>query len=212
LELIAFQFSYKGDESAETFNFYNKYIRGFIRWHRTEVVWIQGSLVKREAYIIMLESLVESFMRMMENSVKNGYWATTQVNVHNVIKEALDLNRRTRGYLRYGLYQVGNPDENYCPDDDYRKVSIEKECEASEDQARCPFWNGWRCQWTWKKTHPSKLKKEHLRDFLAPEDAQNYLVQLRKRGDKHQYEIVEGFEPHPIEEKVWKLYRILVES
>ena len=36
--LRAFHFSYTGTEPAETYKFYKKHIRGFLRWHRGDAV------------------------------------------------------------------------------------------------------------------------------------------------------------------------------
>jgi hypothetical protein len=37
-ELKAFYFRYSGAAQVETYRFYNKHIRGFLRWHRGDAV------------------------------------------------------------------------------------------------------------------------------------------------------------------------------
>lgn len=152
--LVAIRFSYVGTESTENIRFYNRFIRGFLRWHRTQAVWVKGGVVKREAYLIVKDFLKEKAIKMLSNSLKyGGNFAIKIVNPFLVIQETKELGRRTKGYL-HGSLELGDPDEMFCPLEGYRHVSIREYCIGTEElQKPCPHWNRWRC--IYPKKNPS---------------------------------------------------------
>ncbi len=144
--LRAFHFKYIGDRPAETYKFYQKFIRGFLRWHRTQAVWIKGGIVKKEAYIIVTDALAENMLRMLNESLEQGgKYAVIEVNPYYVIYEAEEFDREIIGYLRQANVTLGNPDEICCPKEGYEEVSVQEYCWGKKFGARCDAWDGTRC-------------------------------------------------------------------
>jgi len=127
--LIAIHFRYVGDSRAETIQFYRFFIRGFLRWYRTEAVWVKGAKIRRKAYFVFSERLVERAKQMFKDELRHGgYFEAEHASAIDVIREALDLMRDTHGYLRYDSAELGDPDENWCPLEGYRLVSVRDYC------------------------------------------------------------------------------------
>jgi len=66
VEVKAYHFKYIGGSSQETRKFYQRFIRGFLRWHRTKAVWVKGGRTRREAYIIVTENLIGTLTQMLK--------------------------------------------------------------------------------------------------------------------------------------------------
>ena len=102
---MAIRFSYDGGPSRgfDTVAFYQKYLRGFLAWHRGDAVWIKGGLVRREAYLIFNEKLKNTVACMLSDpkSGASGY-AIAVLNPEKIIQEALAENRECVGHLEYG--------------------------------------------------------------------------------------------------------------
>ena len=155
--LIAIHFRYVGDSRAETIQFYRFFIRGFLRWYRTEAVWVKGAKIRRKAYFVFSERLVERAKQMFKDELRHGgYFEAEHASAIDVIREALDLMRDTHGYLRYDSAELGDPDENWCPLEGYRLVSVRDYCigKTGEGQKLCPYWGRYRC------IHPKRWGEE----------------------------------------------------
>jgi len=143
--LIALHFSHCRASTTNSFHFYKRRIRGFLRWHRTNAVWIKGARVKRAAYLIINERIANAAKEMMIAEIHaGGYFKAAFVDPISVIREALDLNRETVGYLSYSSVQLGDSDEIFCPQDGYRKVTINY-CRGESYEESCYSWDGYRC-------------------------------------------------------------------
>jgi len=164
----AFRFHYIGNEAIETFPFYRKYIRGFLRWHRGDAVWVKGGIGKRDAHIIVKEWLVPNLFRMMKdvNLKYGGKFGVKEVNSHYIIYEAKELDRETVGYLRDGNVELGNSDEISCPKENYRKMSVQDWCWGRERGARCDAWDGQRCIYP-KMTKKAMEEREARITFMV---------------------------------------------
>lgn len=154
--MMALNFRYVGHGKAETIQFYRYFIRGFLRWHRTDAVWIKGGRVRRKAYFVFHEKLVERVKRMFKDELRQGgYFEAEHASPIEVLREALNLMRDTHGYLRYHSVELGDPDENWCPMEGYKSVSVYDYCIGKRDRSQkpCPYWNRWRCTYPkpWEK-------------------------------------------------------------
>jgi len=159
--LRAFKFTYDGSQKAETFRFYNRYIRGFLRWHRGNAVWIKGNIAKREAYLIIVHTLSRNVKRMFSRSLEyGGRFKITEVNPHLVIDETLKLNRHVEGLLRHGGIELGDPYEIFCPKERYRKVDVQQYCWGKKFDAKCDAWNGKQCVYPRRVTEKKEKKIE----------------------------------------------------
>lgn len=146
MALRAFHFSYAGENKPENIRFYRRMLRGFLRWHRGDCVWIKGGRVKREAYIVIKEHLIGNLIKMLEDELEQGGKFTyKEVNPHYIINEAKELNRETLGYLKHGEIEIGDPDTIPCPKEDYREVSVNDWCWGKKREARCDAWTGKKC-------------------------------------------------------------------
>jgi len=160
MEIRAFRFHYIGNETAETFPFYRKYIRGFLRWHRGDAVWVKGKSGKKDAHIIVKEQLVPNLFRMMKdvNLQYGGKFGIKEVNPDYIIYEAKELDRETVGYLKTDKHELGDPDKINCPKDDYRILSVEDWCWGRKRGVRCDAWDG-RCVYP-KMTEEAMKQRE----------------------------------------------------
>jgi hypothetical protein len=142
--LIALNFTYVGSYKAETFRFYQRILRGFLRWHRTKVIWIKGS-GKRKAYLLMIDYLAKNAKKMFSDSLRNGgYFKAEALDPIQILKEAEEKEAEIAGYLSYGSVELGNYDELWCPKDSYRKVTINY-CRGEIPEYTCDAWDGYRC-------------------------------------------------------------------
>ena len=112
--LMAIRFSYmhNGDDRGfDTVAFYQKYLRGFLAWHRGDAVWIKGGLVRREAYLIFNEKLKKTVANILSDpkSGADGY-AIAVLNPETIVQEALADDRECVGYLEYGDIALGDED------------------------------------------------------------------------------------------------------
>jgi len=143
--LIAINFSYVGYQKAETFRFYQRILRGFLRWHRTKAVWIKGQFNHRKAYPVMADYLAKNALRMFFEGLNNGgYFKAEASDPIEVLQEAKENDVETVGFLSYASIQLGNPNEIWCPQDKYQKISIDV-CRGASYDERCYSWDGHRC-------------------------------------------------------------------
>lgn len=146
VELVAFHFKYSGFSQAETYRFYKKHIRGFLRWHRGSAVWIKGGTVKRDAVIVVTARLASNVQKMMSAGLaQGGQYIVKPVDPHYAIYQAKELDRETVGYLRQANIILGDPDSIHCPKENYEEVSVREHCRGDKFGARCDAWDGWRC-------------------------------------------------------------------
>jgi hypothetical protein len=146
--LISVTFSYVGFQRAETYRFYRRVLRGFLRWHRTKAVWLKGK-GKRKAHLIIYEGLVKNAFRMFLDGLGNGgYFQAEHENLAGVLWEAREKDPETAGYLSYYNVRLGDSDEIWCPKDGYRKIMV-SECRRPGFQdfspVACDAWDGSRC-------------------------------------------------------------------
>jgi len=142
--LISITFSYTGYQKAETFRFYQRILRGFLRWHRTRAVWLKG-IGKRKAHLIIHDALTQNVLRMFLDGLNNGgYFQAQHENLATVLWEAREKDPETVGYLSYSNVELGDPDEIFCPQDSYQKISIDV-CRGASYDERCYSWDGHRC-------------------------------------------------------------------
>lgn len=108
--LIAINFAYVGSQKAETFRFYQRILRGFLRWHRTQAVWIKGQF-RRKAYLVMIDRLAQNAMRMFADGLANGgYFKAEAMDPIIILQQAEENDLETVGYLSYSTVQLGNYD------------------------------------------------------------------------------------------------------
>lgn len=142
--MISITFAYVGYQKAETFRFYQRILRGFLRWHRTSAVWLKG-IGKRKAHLIIHEALTSNALRMFLDGLNNGgYFKAEHENLATVLYEARENDSETVGYLSYSNVQLGDPDEIFCPLDGYSKIDVER-CRGENYDSRCYSWDGHRC-------------------------------------------------------------------
>jgi hypothetical protein len=151
MDLKAFRFRHIGQNSAETFPFYAKFIRGFLRWHRGDAVWVKGGMGKKDAYIVVIASLSERVSRMLRDELRcGGRYEIEEVNPHYIIYEANVLERETVGWLKTDNVELGDPDEINCPKEGYRKLSVQDWCFGrkrvyGDTTVWCDAWDGRNC-------------------------------------------------------------------
>jgi len=157
--LISITFSYIGYEKAETFRFYQRILRGFLRWHRTKAVWLKG-IDRRKAHLVIDESLIKNALRMFLDGLNNGgYFQAQHENLGSVLYDARENDPETVGYLSYYNVELGDPNEIFCPQDSYREVSIDY-CRGDSYEERCYSWDGYRCIYP-KLTRTPKAKQQN---------------------------------------------------
>ena len=211
--LAAYRFSFKGPgRTADTFPFYNKNILGFLRWHHGQVVWVVGAKVKKEAYMLMTDNITLNFENMMK-TVTRGQWAFWKMDPFRILHEIEEHERHTKGYLHYSNKEIGHSDENFCPKEHFKEVSVKVDCEGSEYEKACEYWQRWHCGWTWEKQRELALgriqvQREQVRDFLTQQDANNWISERRKKGDHDQY-VTEPRTDSPTGETYYRLYRVI---
>jgi len=160
-------FKYIGDEKAETFHFYQRILRGFLRWHRTKAVWLKGS-GQRKAHLIIDESLIQNALRMfLDGLAYGGYFQAEHEHLATVLWEARENDPETAGYLRYGNVELGDSDDMWCPMESYRKVNVGEYCigNRSEGQKPCPYWSWIRC------TYPKRWQPEETSSLWGEKEA-----------------------------------------
>jgi len=147
--LVAVNFKYVGEQKAETFRFYQRVLRGFLRWHRTKAVWLKG-IGRRKAHLIIDESLIKNALRMfLDGLSKGGYFQAEHENLAAVLYETRENEPEKVGYLIYDSVNLGDPDEIWCPKDNYCKVTV-SHCRRPDFQGNfsdviCDAWDGYRC-------------------------------------------------------------------
>jgi hypothetical protein len=151
-KIVAYYFSYVGGD-PDTVRFYNRYIKGLLRWHRGSAVWIKAGTVKREAYLVVKDYLKDAVARVLSDGLSQaGFLSFKVVNPFFMIHQAKKLNLETKGYFRYGDIELGDYDETFCPLENYRQVSIREHCLGTEEGHRvCLHWDRYRCAYP-KKT------------------------------------------------------------
>jgi hypothetical protein len=158
--LIAINFSYVGYQKAETFRFYQRILRGFLRWHRTQVVWIKG-FGRRKAYLLLTDHLVKNAVRMFCDGLNNGgYFKAEALDPIKVLQVAKENEVETVGYLSYSNVQLGDSNEIFCPQDDYQKVTVDY-CRGHSYEERCYSWDNYRCVYP-NLTRTPKAKQKQL--------------------------------------------------
>lgn len=165
--LIALNFTYVGDEKAETFHFYKRILRGFLRWHRTKAVWLKGS-GQRKAYLLLVDRLVENAKKMFYDGLTyGGHFQAQAVDPIQVLKEAEEIDYETAGYLAYSNVELGDSDDMWCPMESYRKVNVGEYCigNRSEGQKPCPYWSWIRC------TYPKRWQPEETSSLWGEKEA-----------------------------------------
>jgi len=130
--LMAIRFSYMrdgDDRGFDTVAFYQKYLRGFLAWHRGDAVWIKGGVVRREAYLIFNEKLKQTVARILSDpeSGASGY-AIAVLNPETIIQEASTENRECVGYLEYGDIWLG--DEKTLEPPEVKEEKPKPKCES----------------------------------------------------------------------------------
>lgn len=142
--LVSVNFQYVGYEKAETLRFYQRILRGFLRWHRTKAVWLKGS-GRRKAHLIIDESLIKNALRMFLDGLRyGGHFQAQHEHLATVLWDARENDPETVGYLSYSGVQLGDSDEVFCPQDGYRKVTVDY-CQGPSYEERCYSWAGYRC-------------------------------------------------------------------
>lgn len=210
-ELACWHFSYRntlGDERTETFKFYKKHIRSFLRWHREDAVWIKGGRVGRDAYMIIAneEEIRRNYEKMMTIATQRGFWEIMPFNVYDLLK--MVEGRETCGYLHFEQVEIGNPDENWCPDEKYAQVSIHRDC-AGDAKPHCCFWNGKNCTSTGAfKRHWSTKLEDTGTMRLTRLDADNWVEDRHRKGDKQKYFVQERHDS-PTGETYYRIYRVV---
>jgi len=145
MALIALNFTYKGSQTAETFKFYKKVLRGFLRWHRTRAVWFKG-VGKRKAYLLMRDFLKETAISMFTDALRNGgYFKAQALDPIEILQKIEETKFDTVGYLSYSNVKFGNPEDMWCSTENYRKVSVTEYCIGKPPRKPCPHWSQFRC-------------------------------------------------------------------
>jgi len=146
--LKAVRFIYIGDSSTENIRFYQRFIRGFLRWHRGSALWVKGAVAKKEAYLVFKEHLAENIKRMLQDELENGgYFTFFEANPYQVLDEVKELERETKGFLAWNGSEFGNSDEMFCPLERYTQVSVKNYCigDRESGQKPCPHWEKFHC-------------------------------------------------------------------
>ena len=108
-------------------------------------VWIKGGRIKQAAYLIINEKLVTAAKKMLIAEInEGGYFKVAIVDPILIVREALELERETVGFLSYANIQLGNRDEIWCPQDSYQKITVDT-CRGASFDERCYSWDGSRC-------------------------------------------------------------------
>lgn len=217
MTLIAFRFSFVGHERAETFKIYARNIRGFLRVHRTEAVWIKGGVGRREAFLIMadLDSVKTGYVKMMAERTETGYWTITPYNPFDAIKnygerKELTDKKLTEGYLNYDSVELGDPDVNYCPPEKYEHVSVQNDCMKGKHNKPCFYWNGTRCTWS----PDTALNLSAIAGFefainrLTEEEAKTWIEERKQKGDHSKY-VIEKRTDSPMGEEYFRVSRVI---
>lgn len=156
--LVSINFMYVGYQKAETFRFYQRILRGFLRWHRTKAVWLKG-IGKRKAHLIIDETFIKNALRMFLDGLRNGgYFQAQHEKLATVLLEIRENGAETVGYLSYFNVELGDPDEIWCPQDNYRKVTVDY-CRGETYEERCYSWDGYRCVYPRMKRTQQQIEK-----------------------------------------------------
>jgi hypothetical protein len=147
--LMALAFTYVGFQKAETFRFYQRILRGFLRWHRTKAVWLKG-VGKRKAHLMLVDYLTKNALKMFLDGLRNGgYFMAEAQDPIAVLRESEENEVQTVGYLSYSNVELGDPDEIWCPKDNYRKVTVSycrrPDFQGDFSDVTCDAWDGSRC-------------------------------------------------------------------
>jgi len=147
MAIVGLQFSYQGSDKHETFRFYSRRLRSFLRWHRGNVAWVKGSIGKRAAYLILDSKLVKRAMRMFRQQMENGgQFFARIVNPYWVARQFDELDRVILGWISQDGINLGNEAAIFCPQKGHEEISTEK-CQGLERGFRCPCWVGNSCNY-----------------------------------------------------------------